>query len=332
MTVPTVRLPGTGLEVSQLCLGTAAFSASGGPDWTIRDADRCLAIVDRALECGINFLDTANIYGGGESEQLVGEAIAGRREEVVLASKVGKRTGRGPNRVGLSRSHVYEAIEDTLARLDTDYLDLYYIHQWDPHTSIDELVQTLDALVADELVRYIGASNLLGWQLAAAIERAERYDRERFVCVQPEYNLVARHEEANLLPVAAAYDVGVCPYAPLAAGFLATADPDEEPPTYRDLSVYDSQERCAVRTIVTDLATQRDVSPVEVSVAWLLTRPIVTAPIVGPRTVEQLETYVAALDISLTDAEIARLEAPIEPVWNRQMMNWDWTDGPFELA
>ena len=330
MTVPTTVLPGTGLEISRLGLGTAAFSATGGPDWTIRDADRCLAMVDRALDHGINVIDTANIYGGGESERLVGEAIAGRRAEVVLASKVGKRIGPGPNRVGLSRSHVYDAIEDTLARLNTDYLDLYYIHQWDPRTPIDELVRTLDGLVADGLVRYVGASNLLGWQLAAAIERADAYGLERFVCIQPEYNLVARHEEANLLPVAAAYDVGVCPYAPLAAGFLATTE-DEDPSTYRDLGVYDREDRLAVRAVVRAVAAERGVPPVAVSVAWLLDQAMVTAPIVGPRTVDQLDDYVDAFAVELTDEERDRLTEPIDPVWNERTMNWDWTDGSFEL-
>ena len=331
-------LAGTGIEVSPLCLGTAALSYEGGPDWTIRDRDQCLELLDRAIDLGINFIDTANIYGGGESEELVGEAIDGRRDELVVASKVGKRTGDGPNDQGLSRKHIYEECEETLARLDTDYLDLYYIHQWDPRPPVSEFLSALDALVTDGKVRYVGASNLVGWQLAQALERADREGYERFVCLQPEYNLVARHEEANLLPVAADQGLAVCPYAPLAAGFL-TGEYDRETDadalgnqaqTYRDLNLYADGERWDVLDVISELADQKDATPVQISVAWLLHKEIVTAPVIGPRTTDQLDEYLGSLEITLTDEEIARLEAPIDPVWSEAMMNWAWSD-EFEL-
>ena len=332
------QLAGTGLEVSPLCLGTAAFSYEGGPDWTIRDREQSLTVLERAFEAGINFVDTANIYGGGESEELVGEAIDGRREDLVVASKVGKRTGDGPNERGLSRKAIHRECEATLDRLGTDYLDLYYIHQWDPRPPLEEVLSALDELVSSGRVRYVGASNLTGWQLATALERSDCEGYERFVCVQPEYNLVARHEEENVLPVAADRDLAVCPYAPLAAGFLTgqydrytdrseLRDPTD---TYRNLDVYADGSAWDVLEVVSELAEQKDATPIQVSVAWLLEKDVVTAPIIGPRTVDHLEEYLGALEISLTDEEISELEAPIEPVWSDRMVNWDWS-GEFAL-
>jgi aryl-alcohol dehydrogenase-like predicted oxidoreductase len=332
-------LEGTGVEVSSLCLGTAAFSYADGPDWTIRDRRTCLDVVDRAIDAGVNFLDTANIYGGGESEELVGEAIDGRRDDLVVASKVGKSVGEGPNVRGLSRKHVLEQCEATLDRLGTDYLDLYYIHQWDPRTPLSETLSALDALVEEGKVRYLGASNLAAWQLAQALERSDREGFERFACVQPEYNLVARHEEQNLLPVAADQGLAVASYAPLAAGFLTgmydretgadVLDAGDE--TYRDLGLYADADRWAVLDVVRDLAERKDATPVQVSVAWLLESDRVTVPIIGPRTVDQFEEYLGALEVSLTDEEVSRLEEPIDPVWHESTINWDWSDTPFDL-
>jgi len=332
------QLAGTGLEVSPLCLGTAGLSYENGPDWTIRDREQSLAILERAFNAGINFIDTANIYGGGESEELVGEAIEGRRDELVVASKVGKRTGDGPNERGLSRKAIYRECEATLDRLGTDYLDIYYIHQWDPRPPLEEVLSALDELVTAGKVCYVGASNLTSWQLATALERSDCTGYERFVCVQPEYNLVARHEEHNLLPVAANRDLAVCPYAPLAAGFLTgefdrDGDPSEiEDPskTYRPLDLYADDAGWDVLEVVRELAKQNGATPVQISVAWLRHKDIVTAPIIGPRTVDHLEEYLGALEVSLSDDEIARLEAPIDPVWSERAVNWDWSP-EFEL-
>jgi aryl-alcohol dehydrogenase-like predicted oxidoreductase len=327
------RLGETGLNVSVLCLGTGAFSHSepdsSGGEWTIHDEQRCCDIVNRALDAGINFIDTANLYAGGESEAILGEIIDGRRNDLVLASKVGKRIGPDPNDTGLSRRHIMQQIEASLSRLGTDYLDLYYIHAWDETTPIAETLSTLDSLVDKGLVRYVGASNLAGWQLTKALYTSDIENYERFVCVQPEYNLVARHEEQNVLPVAADQGLGVVPYAPLAAGFLAgTYDRDtaaeklQSPDdTYRALDRYASEGNWAVLDEVRTIADSHDATPVQVSIAWLCQKDVIDASIIGPRTVDQLEEYLGALEITLTESEIDRLQAPLDPSWDDSLLN-----------
>ena len=318
----------TGLEVSRLCLGCAGFSTSDTWDWNVSDREEGLAVIDHALDRGITFLDTANTYSDGESERIVGEAIEGIREEVVLASKVGEAVENKPNRRGGSRKHVLEQIETSLERLDTDYLDIYYLHQWDFDTPITETLAAFDHLVNEGLVRYIGASNLAGWRLMEALKDSELENLERFVVIQPEYNLLRRHEEENLLPVAAAEGLGVASYAPIASGFLTGDITREDGPaaspiqerTWRDLGMFDREECWAVLDIVREIAAREDATPVQVSVAWLLQSGPITSPIIGPQSIEHIDEYCGSFDVELTDDDVARLEAPIDPVWNHDMI------------
>ncbi|SDN09813.1 Predicted oxidoreductase [Halogranum gelatinilyticum] len=316
------RLGRTGLEVSRLCLGCLNFGS--GQDWMMNDPDASIEVVERALDLGINFFDTANAYSRGESEMILGEAIEGHdREELVLATKVYFDMGDGPNKRGLSRKHILDQVEGSLDRLGTDYIDLYQIHRWDDHTPIEETLEALDYLVTSGKVRYLGASTMAGWQFSKALYEADLEGLERFACMQPEYNLVDRHEEANLLPICADQGVGVIPWSPLAGGFLAgkyDRDDDSVPEgTRAETDDYTknrfTEENWQVIDEVRRLAAEKDATPAQVSLAWLLHKEVVDAPIIGPRRLDHLEENVEALSVGLTDDEIERLEEPIFPQW-----------------
>jgi aryl-alcohol dehydrogenase-like predicted oxidoreductase len=318
----------TGLEVSELCLGCGGFSYSTEWEWTLADREASVEVIERALDAGINFVDTANVYSLGESEEIVGEVIQGRRDELVVASKVGQPLEMRPNRRGLSRKHVVEQVEKSLDRLRTDYLDLCYIHQWDYRTPIEETLSALTYLVDEGLVRYVGASNLAGWHLMKALGASDAEGYARFVAVQPEYSLVRRHEEENLLPVARDQSLGVASYSPLAAGFL-TGQYDRETDrdvlraddeTWRDLSEFATDDSWAVLDVVREIADREGATPVEVSVAWLLESDVVDAPVIGPRSVAHVDEYLGALEVSLSEADLARLEAPIDPSWDHSLV------------
>jgi aryl-alcohol dehydrogenase-like predicted oxidoreductase len=316
------KLGATGLEVSRLCLGCMNFGS--GEEWMLGDDAASVEIIDRAIELGINFFDTANVYSRGESEQLLGRAIADRdREELVVATKVYGAMGEGPNKQGLSRKHVLDQIEGSLDRLGTDYVDLYQIHRWDESTPIEETLRALNHLVETGKVRYIGASTMAAWQFTRALYESDLNDYARFACMQPEYNLVDRHEEENVLPVCAEEGIGVVPWSPLGGGFLTGKyERDEAPEEGRaatDEYTRDrfTDENWSVLDEVEAIADAKDVSPAQVSLAWLLHEDVVDAPIVGPRSVDHLEENAAALDVSLSDEEIDRLEAPKDPVWSR---------------
>jgi aryl-alcohol dehydrogenase-like predicted oxidoreductase len=282
-----------------------------------------VSLIRDALDAGVNFLDTANVYSRGESEEIVGEAIAEYdRDELVIATKVYGDMGEGPNRGGLSRKHVYDQVEASLDRLGVDYVDLYQIHRWDEHTPIEETLDALDALVDDGLVRYLGASTMTGYQFARSLYEADARGYRRFDCMQPEYNAVDRHEEANLLPVCAGEGVGVIPWSPLAGGFLTgkyerDGDPDAGLRAASDdyTRARFTDENWAVLDEVRSIADQRDRTPAQVSLAWLLAKDVVDAPIVGPRRRAHLAENLAAVEVDLTDEEVARIEAPIEPRW-----------------
>jgi aryl-alcohol dehydrogenase-like predicted oxidoreductase len=289
----------------------------------MNDRQGSLDVVERALELGINFFDTANAYSQGESESILGEAIDGQdRESLVLATKVYFEMGDGPNKQGLSRKHILDQVEGSLDRLGTDYIDLYQIHRWDDRTPIEETLSALDHLVTSGKVRYLGASTMAGWQFSKALYTAELEGYERFACLQPEYNLVDRHEEANLLPICTEESVGVIPWSPLAGGFLAGKyDRDGTVPDDSRAATDDYTKRrftdvnWRVLDVVRDIADAKAVTPAQVSLAWLLHKEVVDAPIVGPRRLDHLEENVDALAIDLSDDEIERLEEPLFPQW-----------------
>lgn len=312
----------TGLEVSRLCLGCANFgsgTALGGDtwEWTNDDEQQSRAVIERAIDAGVTVIDTANFYSQGESEEIVGRAIEGRRDELVLATKVGSPMGERPNARGLSRKHVLEQAERSLERLGTDYIDLYQVHLWDDDTPVAETLSALDYLVDEGKVRYVGASNYAGWQLMKAIHVSDREGYERFVSMQPRYNLVARSVEHDLLPACEDRGVGVVTYSPLAAGFFAGVyDRDSPPEPDSRLAAHwqwlDTPEHWETFDRVAELAERKSATTVQVATAWVLHRDPVTAPIIGPADVDELEEYLGALEVSLTDDEMEYLEAPVE--------------------
>lgn len=293
------RFGPTGIRVSELCLGTMTFG---------READEATsrAIVDRFLDAGGNFLDTADMYGRGTSEEIVGRSLEGRRDEVVLATKVRFPVGEGPNDQGASRRHIREGIEHSLRRLHTEWVDLYQIHCWDPLTSLEETLSTLDDLVREGKVRYIGASNYTGWQLAKALGVSALRGWEPFVCLQPQYSLVVRGAERELLPLCRAENLAVIPWSPLGRGTLTGKyKPDEEPPddtrgaddplTERLLN----ERTFEIVNAVDKVAGELGRSHAQVALQWVLSRPGVTAPIIGVRNLDQLEDNLGAAGWSL---------------------------------
>jgi aryl-alcohol dehydrogenase-like predicted oxidoreductase len=315
------NLGDTGLEVSRLCLGSMNFGSE--EPWMVHDHEQAHAIVDRAIELGINFIDTANVYSKGESEEILGEALADRdRRELVIGTKVHGEMYDGPNGQGLSRKHILDQVHASLDRLGIEYIDLYQIHRWDEHTPISETLSALDHLVDEGLVRYVGASTMPAWKLMKALREADVNNHERFVSMQCEYNLVDRHEEANALPLCRDQNLGVIPWSPLAGGFLADKyerdrDPEEGRASTKEfMQKRFTDESWAVIDVVRELAADKGATAAQISLAWLLHKEVVDAPIVGPRTVDHLEDNVGALGVELTENEIERLEAPITPVWN----------------
>lgn len=298
------RLGNSGLSVSVLGLGTNAFGSRADRETSIR-------IIHRALDRGINFIDTANIYSGSESERIIGEALAGRRHEVVLATKAGLVRGEGPNDRGSSRFHLQRELEESLRRLRTDYIDLYQIHTFDPYTPLEETLRTLDDMVRSGKVRYIGASNYAAWELMKALGISDRLGLVRFISVQPCYSLADRTPELELVPLCLDQGVGIIPYFPLAGGILtgkysASSVPpgsraDKDPNFARRLD----GERIALGEKVARLAQEAGCSASALSLAWLLERPAVSTVIAGATRVEQLEENLQSLSVSL-DAEMRR--------------------------
>ena len=318
--IPYTTLGSTGLEVSRLALGCMNFGSEA--EWMIDDRKQSFEIIDRAIDLGINFLDTANVYSTGESEEIVGEAIAShRRDELVIATKVFGEMHDGPNGQGLSRKHIIDQAYASLDRLGIDYIDLYQIHRWDEDTPIEETLSALTHLVDEGLVRYIGASTMAGWQFSKALYTADIEGYERFVSMQPEYNAVDRHEEANLLPVCEMEGVGVIPWSPLAGGFLAGKYERDDGVSEGRASTDEytaarfSDENWAVLDEVRTIADAKGATPAQVSLAWLCHKDVVDAPIIGPRTMDHLEENVGALEVDLTGEECARIEAPKQPQW-----------------
>jgi 1-deoxyxylulose-5-phosphate synthase len=314
-----VSLGRTGLKVSKLCLGTMTYGDPAWRSWVLtEDAGR--PFIKRALEYGINFFDTANMYSNGVSEEILGRAVRdfATRDNVVIATKVFYPMSTEPNNRGLSRKHIMSAIDASLQRLGTDYVDLYQIHRWDPETPIEETLLALHDVVRAGKARYIGASSMWAWQFATALQLAGRNGWTRFVSMQNHYNLVYREEEREMLPLCDAEGIGVIPWSPLARGFLAgnrRDKADTERARTDDIAhrLYYAESDFRIVDQVAALARERGVSPAQIALAWVLRKPGITAPIVGASKMEQLDQAVAALDITLSAGDLQRLEDPYEP-------------------
>ena len=316
-----VRLGSSGLKVSRICLGMMSYGDRGWRDWML-DETAAEPIVQRAAEAGVIFFDTADVYSGGVSEEITGRLLRKtfpHRDDYVLATKVFSPTGSGPNDRGLSRKHVLAAIDGSLRRLGTDYVDVYQVHRWDPDTPVEETMAALHDVVRSGKARYLGASNLLAWQFAKAQYSAERGGWPRFVSMQSHYNLVYREEEREMIPLCLDMGVGVLSWSPLARGLLAgTRTRDGQRRTIRARSdafaeqLYEESDFDVVEAAAR-VAAERALPCAQIALAWLLQRPGVTAPVIGATRVEHVDDAIAALDVTLTPAEVERLEAPYRP-------------------
>jgi 1-deoxyxylulose-5-phosphate synthase len=316
-----VKLGRTGLEVSRICLGCMSYGspASKTQPWAL-DERESRPFITQALDAGINFFDTANVYSGGASEEVVGKALKEltKRDEIVLATKVWGRMRPGPNGAGLSRKAIFMEMDASLRRLGTDYVDLYQIHRWDDATPIEETMEALHDLVKAGKTRYIGASTMYAWQFAQALYVAEKNHWTRFVSMQNFVNLIYREEEREMLPLCKTEGIGVIPWSPLARGRLArpwdsTTNRSEKDAFGRKIYGSTPDADRAIVAKVTTLATQRGVSMAQVALAWVLQKSEVTAPIVGATRPEHLKDAIGSLELKLTAAEVAELEAPYIP-------------------
>ncbi|MBT3392327.1 MAG: aldo/keto reductase [Chloroflexi bacterium] len=312
----------SGLKVSRLCLGMMTY---GDPNWRewVLPGDEGRPFVRRAIEAGINFFDTANMYSAGGSEEITGKMLAefARRDEIVIATKVYFPTGDKPNQGGLSRVHIMQAVEDSLRRLNTDYIDLYQIHRWDYTTPIDETLEALHDLVRAGKVRYIGASSMHGWQFSKSLYLADLRGWTRFVSMQNHYNLIYREEEREMMPLCRDQGIGIIPWSPLARGLLAgNRELKAGPQTLRaktdtvgdNLYGFDQADFDVIERL-RELAARRGHSPAQLALAWLLHKEGVTAPIVGASKMKHLDEAIAAVEISLSEEEIHFLEERYQP-------------------
>ena len=309
------RLGSTGLEVSRICLGCMSYGepSRGNHEWTL-DEESSRPHIKRALEAGINFFDTANAYSDGSSEEIVGRALAdfAKRDEVVLATKVRMPMRPGPNGAGLSRKAIMHEIDASLRRLGTDYVDLYQIHRWDAKTPIEETLEALHDVVKAGKARYIGASSMYAWQFSKAQYTADAHGWTRFVSMQNHYNLLHREEEREMLPLCADQGVGVIPWSPLARGRLTRDLGETTARSETDVfgrTLY-ADDDAAIINQVRDIAETRGVSRAQVALAWVLAKPGIVAPIIGATKPHHLEDAIAAVDVQLTEDEIAALEKP----------------------
>jgi aryl-alcohol dehydrogenase-like predicted oxidoreductase len=316
-----VRLGHTGLKVSRLCLGCMTYGSSKWRPWVL-DEPEALPFFKAAIEAGINFFDTADVYSQGESETVTGKALKAyaKRHEVVIATKVNGPMGADPNNRGLSRKHILDGIDRSLMRLAVDYVDLYQIHRFDPATPIEETLEALNDVVRAGKARYIGASSMYAWQFMNMLAVSKARGWTPFVSMQPQYNLVYREEEREMLPLCREMGIGVIPWSPLARGFLAggrekpgdgnteRARTDEFAPR-----LYYRAPDHAVVEAVGEAAMARGVPNMQVALAWVLSKPVVTAPIIGASKAHHIADAVAALDLKLTDEEVASLEKPYKP-------------------
>jgi aryl-alcohol dehydrogenase (NADP+) len=318
-TMDYINLGKTGLKVSRLCLGMMTYGSKKWREW-ILDEEEARPFVKRALEAGINFFDTADVYSLGASEEVLGKVLRHlkvRREDVVVATKVFNPMGDNPNDRGLSRKHILDSIDASLRRLQMDHVDLYQIHRWDYDTPIEETMETLHDVVKAGKARYIGASSMFAWQFTKAQYLADRHGWTRFVSMQNHYNLIYREEEREMIPCCIDQGVALIPWSPMARGFFtgnhrkgdwgdtlrARTDTYGQELYYRD-------EDFPVADRVQEIAKKRGVSGPQIALAWVLNKPYITAPIIGATRLEHLEQSFAALEIKLTEAEIQSLEQP----------------------
>jgi 1-deoxyxylulose-5-phosphate synthase len=313
-----VCLGTTGLQVSRICLGCMSYGepSRGGHPWSL-GKEAAEPFFRQALDAGINFFDTANVYSAGSSEEITGQTLLSMvsREEVVIATKVHGRMRPGPNGQGLSRKAILAEIDNSLSRLGTDYVDLYQIHRWDYDTPIEETLEALHDVVKAGKARYIGASSMYSWQFAQALCLAESNGWTRFVSMQNHYNLLYREEEREMLPLCVDQGVGVIPWSPLARGRLTRPWSQQTARSETDefgRSLYGEEGRSIVEAVL-EVAAKRGIAPARVALAWLLDKPGVNAPIVGATKVHHLEDAVAAVDLHLDDSEVELLEKGYQP-------------------
>jgi len=316
-----VRLGSTGLKVSRLCLGCMTYGTSKWRPWVL-DEEASRPFIKRALEHGINFFDTADIYSLGVSEEVLGRALKdyAKRHEVVIATKVHSKMGEAPNDRGLSRKHIFDSIDASLRRLQVDHVDLYQTHRWDHETPIEETLEALNDVVRAGKARYIGASSMYAWQFAKALHASERNGWARFVSMQNHYNLVYREEEREMIPLCRDQGVGLIPWSPLARGFLAgNRTRDKSGNTMRARTddfardLYYQADDFAVADRVQEVAREHARKPTQIALAWILSRPGLTAPIIGASKMEHLDDAVAALEVKLGGDDVTRLEEPYRP-------------------
>jgi aryl-alcohol dehydrogenase-like predicted oxidoreductase len=328
----------TGMQVSPLCLGAMMFGAWGNPDH-----DESIRIIHRALDAGINFIDTADVYSLGESEEIVGKALAGgRRDNVVLATKVHGTMGDDPNEYGNSRRWIVREVDNSLRRLGTDWIDLYQIHRPEPGTDIDETLGALSDLIHAGKVRAIGSSTFPASEIVEAQWVAERRGRERFMCEQPPYSLLVRGVEADVLPVCRRYGMGVMPWSPLAGGWLSGRwrkgqdAPDstraQRLPGRYDLSIPANQRKLDAADQLAALADDAGMTLIDMALAFVIRHPAVTAAIVGPRTMEQLESQLTATDVQLSDAVLDRIDEIVPPGTNLNSTDAGWQNPALQPA
>src|SRR5690349_1845050 len=317
-----VNLGKTGMKVSRLCLGMMSYGAKQWREWVLSE-EEAKPFVRRALEAGINFFDTADVYSTGESERITGKLLkefGGRRENVIVATKVHGQMSDDVNDRGLSRKHILDSIDKSLQRLEMDYVDLYQIHRWDQETPIEETLEALNDVVRAGKVRYIGASSMFAWQFLKSLHVSEEHGWAKFVSMQNHYNLVYREEEREMIPLCIDQGIGLIPWSPLARGFFAgnrkrggggeTVRANSDP---FGNSLYFRDEDFEVADRAAEVAKERGATTSQIALAWILSRPYVSSPILGATKMDHLDQAIAALDIQLSEEEIKRLEAAYLP-------------------
>ena len=315
------KLGRSGLQVSPLCLGAMNF----GNEQFGCDEQTSVGIINAYLDAGHNFIDTANVYSGTKSETIVGKVVKGKRDDVVIATKAASPLGPGPYEGGTSRKHLRRAVEDSLRRLDSDYIDLYQMHRYDENTPLEETLSTLNDLVREGKVRYIGVSNWPASQIAEAATITQMKGWESLISLQPQYSILARDIEVEIVPVCQRFGLGIIPWSPLGGGMLTGKYKKGEEPTegtrfaapgpfqqmWRARAL--SERNHAIMEVVLGEAGNLDISPIALALAWNLSRPAVVSPIIGPKSVKQLEDNLTALDVTLPEETVQRIDAASEP-------------------